>query len=51
MNISYQPIAMSYQIHTYTELRKQIHDGPAHPTSRMGRAKWRILDVPQETTR
>ena len=26
MNIPDQPIAMSHQIHTYTELRQQIHD-------------------------
>ncbi len=26
MNIPDQPIAMSPQIHTYTELRQQIHD-------------------------
>jgi len=26
MNIPDQPIAMSPQIHTYTELRRQIHD-------------------------
>ena len=26
MNIPDQPIAMSEQIHTYTELRQQIHD-------------------------
>ena len=26
MNLLPQPIAMSHQIHTYTELRKQIHD-------------------------
>jgi hypothetical protein len=26
MNILNQPIAMSHQIHTYTELRQQIHD-------------------------
>ena len=26
MNIPNQPIAMSPQIHTYTELRQQIHD-------------------------
>ncbi len=26
MNIPDQPIAMSHQIHTYTELREQIHD-------------------------
>ncbi len=26
MNIPDQPIAMSDQIHTYTELRQQIHD-------------------------
>jgi hypothetical protein len=26
MNIPDQPIAMSQQIHTYTELRQQIHD-------------------------
>jgi hypothetical protein len=26
MNIANQPIAMSHQIHTYTELRQQIHD-------------------------
>jgi hypothetical protein len=25
MNIPDQPIAMSHQIHTYTELRQQIH--------------------------
>ena len=27
MNIPDQPIAMSHQIHTYTELQQQIHDG------------------------
>ncbi len=26
MNIPDQPIAMSHQIHTYTELQQQIHD-------------------------
>jgi hypothetical protein len=26
MNIPDQPIAMSHQIHTYTELRQQVHD-------------------------
>jgi hypothetical protein len=26
MNLLPQPIAMSHQIHTYTELRKQIHN-------------------------
>ena len=26
MNMPDQPIAMSHQIHTYTELRQQIHD-------------------------
>jgi hypothetical protein len=26
MNIPDQPITMSHQIHTYTELRQQIHD-------------------------
>ena len=26
MNIPDQPIAISHQIHTYTELRQQIHD-------------------------
>jgi hypothetical protein len=26
MNVPEQPIAMSHQIHTYTELRQQIHD-------------------------
>ena len=26
MNIPDQPITMSHQSHTYTELRKQIHD-------------------------
>jgi len=26
MNMPDQPIAMSHQIHTYTELRRQIHD-------------------------
>jgi len=26
LNISPKPVAMSHQIHTYTELRKQIHD-------------------------
>jgi hypothetical protein len=26
MNIPDQPIATSHQIHTYTELRQQIHD-------------------------
>jgi hypothetical protein len=26
MNVREQPIAMSHQIHTYTELRQQIHD-------------------------
>ena len=26
MNIPDQPMAMSHQIHTYTELRHQIHD-------------------------
>jgi len=26
MNISDLPIALPYQIHTYAELRKQIHD-------------------------
>jgi hypothetical protein len=26
MNIPDQPIAMSHQIHTYSELRQQIHD-------------------------
>ena len=26
MNLSPKQIAMSHQIHTYTELRKQIHD-------------------------
>jgi len=33
MNIPDQPIAMSPQIHTYTELRQQIHDDPRiqHP--------------------
>ena len=25
MNVTDQPIAMSHQIHTYTELRQQIH--------------------------
>jgi len=42
MNIPDQPIAMSPQIHTYTELRQQIHDDPTHSTSRMDPAKWRI---------
>ena len=26
MNMPDQPIAMSHQIHTYTELQQQIHD-------------------------
>ena len=26
MNLLQQPIAMSHQIHTYTELRQQIHN-------------------------
>ena len=26
MNIPNQPMAMSHQVHTYTELRQQIHD-------------------------
>jgi hypothetical protein len=26
MNMPDQPIAMSHQIHTYTELQRQIHD-------------------------
>ena len=40
-----KPMAVPYQIHTYTELRQQIHDDLRIQHPRMGPAKWRVPHV------
>jgi len=55
MNIPDQPIAISHQIHTYTELRQQIHDylRIQHPewVERNGESSMRLMEVLDTLTR
>ena len=55
MNIPDQPIAMSPQIHTYTELRQQIHDDLRikHPewVERNGESSMRLMELLDTLTR
>ena len=55
MNIPDQPIAMSPQIHTYTELRQQIHDDLRiqHPewVQRNGESSMPLMELLDTLTR
>ena len=55
MNIPDQPIAMSHQIHTYTELQQQIHDDLRiqHPewVERNGESSMRLMELLDTLTR
>ena len=55
MNLLPQPIAMSHQIHTYTELRKQIHDDLRiqHPewVEPNGESSMRLMELLDALTR
>ena len=45
LNLLPRPIAMSHQIHTYTELQQQIHDDLRIQHPEWVAAKWRIPHV------
>ena len=55
MNIPDHPIAMSHQIHTYTELWQQIHDElrSQHPewVERNGESSMRLMELLDTLTR
>jgi len=55
MNIPDQPIAMYHQIHTYTELRQQIHDDLRiqHPewVERNGESSMPLMELLDTLTR
>ena len=55
MNLLPQPIAMSHKIHTYTELRKQIHNELRiqHPewVEPNGESSMRIMELLDALTR
>ena len=55
MNLLPQPIAMSHQIHTYTELRKQIHNDLRiqHPewVEPNGESSMRLMELLDALTR
>jgi hypothetical protein len=55
MNLLPQPIAMSHQIHTYTQLRKQIHNDLRiqHPewVEPNGESSMRIMELLDALTR
>jgi hypothetical protein len=55
MNLSPKPIAMSHQIHTYTELQQQIHDDLRiqHPewVEPNGESSMRVMELLDTLTR